>query len=78
MKKKLILALAVSAFGIASSVFAQPPLPPTFSGGDADQVKSPGNPSTPSAPLAPATLLLLGLAGSFAGVKIYQNNKKEE
>ena len=29
-------------------------------------------------PLAPATLLLLGLAGSFAGVKIYQNNKKEE
>ena len=78
MKKKLILALAVSAFGIASSVFAQPPLPPTFSGGDTDQVKSPGNPSTPSAPLAPATLLLLGLAGSFAGVKIYQNNKKEE
>ena len=78
MKKKLILALAVSAFGIASSVFAQAPLPPTFSGGDTDQVKSPGNPSTPSAPLAPATLLLLGLAGSFAGVKIYQNNKKEE
>ena len=30
------------------------------------------------APLAPATLLLLGLAGGFAGVKVYCNNKKKE
>ena len=29
-------------------------------------------------PLAPATLLLLGLAGGFAGVKVYRNNKKKE
>ena len=29
-------------------------------------------------PLATATLLLLGLAGSFAGVKIYQNNKQKK
>ena len=29
-------------------------------------------------PLATATLLLLGLAGSFAGVKMYQNNKQKE
>ena len=29
-------------------------------------------------PLAPATLLLLGLAGGFAGVKVYRNNKKRE
>ena len=75
MKKKLILALAVSAFGIASSVFAQAPLPPnrTYS------VSSPqDNTNQVKGPLAPATLLLLGLAGSFAGVKIYQNNKKEE
>ncbi len=76
MKKKLILALTLSVFGIASSVFAQntpcPPVPPTCSRNETDQVRSTGS------PLAPATLLLLGLAGSFAGVKIYQNNKKEE
>ena len=29
-------------------------------------------------PLTPATLLLLGLAGGFAGVKVYRNNKKKE
>ncbi len=28
--------------------------------------------------VAPATLLLLGLAGGFTGVKIYRNNKKEK
>ncbi|MGM9820720.1 MAG: hypothetical protein ACI3Z9_07980 [Candidatus Onthomorpha sp.] len=80
MKKKLILALTLSAFGIASYAFAPSvPLPP----------ETPGTtPETPSgfslsksvkgSPLAPATLLLLGLAGSFAGVKIYHNNKTKE
>lgn len=29
-------------------------------------------------PVVPATLLLLGLAGGFAGLKIYNNTKKEE
>lgn len=28
-------------------------------------------------PIAPATLLLLGLAGGFAGLKIYNNTKKK-
>ena len=76
MKKKLILALTLSVFGIASYAFAPSvPLPPnrTYS------VSSPqDNTNQVKGPLAPATLLLLGLAGSFAGVKIYQNNKKEE
>ncbi|MGM9820623.1 MAG: hypothetical protein ACI3Z9_07475 [Candidatus Onthomorpha sp.] len=90
MKKKMILALTLSVFGIASYAFAQStpsiPLPP------ATPPESVGTPSsfslsksvkgdptpTQGNPLAPATLLLLGLAGSFAGVKIYQNNKKEE
>ena len=76
MKKKLILALAVSVFGIASYAFAQSvPLPPAKD----YSVDSPqDNTNQVKGPLAPATLLLLGLAGGFAGVKIYQNNKKEE
>lgn len=84
MKKKLILALTLSVFGIASSVFAQISAPPkpdrtySLANDGNNQVKSPGEQQTEGSPLAPATLLLLGLAGSFAGVKIYQNNKKEE
>ena len=76
MKKKLILALAVSAFGIASYAFAPSvPVPPAKN----YSVNSPEDKTNQvRGPLAPATLLLLGLAGSFAGVKIYQNNKKEE
>ena len=76
MKKKLILALTLSVFGIASYAFAPSvPLPPTKN----YSVNSPEDKTNQvRGPLAPATLLLLGLAGSFAGVKIYQNNKKEE
>ncbi|MCI7034579.1 MAG: hypothetical protein MR963_03395 [Bacteroidales bacterium] len=76
MKKKLILALTLSVFGIASYAFAPSvPLPPAKN----YSVSSPeDNTNQVRGPLAPATLLLLGLAGSFAGVKIYQNNKKEE
>lgn len=76
MKKKLILALTLSVFGIASYAFAPSvPVPPTRT----YNVDNPqDNTNQVRGPLAPATLLLLGLAGSFAGVKIYQNNKKEE
>ena len=76
MKKKLILALTLSVFGIASYAFAPSvPVPPAKN----YSVNRPeDNTNQVKGPLAPATLLLLGLAGSFAGVKIYQNNKKEE
>ena len=76
MKKKLILALTLSVFGIASYAFAPSvPVPPAKN----YSVNSPEDKTNQvRGPLAPATLLLLGLAGSFAGVKIYQNNKKEE
>ena len=76
MKKKLILALTLSVFGIASYAFAPSvPVPPAKD----YSVDSPeDNTNQVRGPLAPATLLLLGLAGSFAGVKIYQNNTKEE
>lgn len=76
MKKKLILALTLSVFGIASYAFAPSvPVPParTYSVDNPED-----NTNQVRGPLAPATLLLLGLAGSFAGVKIYHNNKKEE
>lgn len=55
---------------------ADPPLPATPSTAIADQ--SNHGIQTQNNPIAPATLLLLGLAGSFAGVKIYKSNKKEE
>ena len=65
------------ALGFAFAANAQtPPLPggdPRTNANQADnRVKGAG------APLAPATLLLLGLAGGFAGVKVYRNNKKRE
>lgn len=87
MKKKLILALTLSVFGIASYAFAPsvplpPPTPPEGVGtpsGFSLSKSVKGDPTpTQGNPLAPATLLLLGLAGSFAGVKIYQNNKTKE
>lgn len=56
---------------------ADPPLPATPSTAIADQSNH-GIQTQSSNPIAPATLLLLGLAGSFAGMKIYRNNKKEE
>ena len=67
---------------LSSAVMAQMPQPPVpFGTGGFNEtngrttqntVKGAGN------PIAPATLLLLGLAGGFAGVKIYRNSKKEE
>lgn len=75
MKKVICLSvlLACSTFVLK----ADPPLPSTPSTAIADQ--SNHGIQTQSNPIAPATLLLLGLAGSFTGIKmIYRNNKKEE
>ena len=61
---------------LSSAVMAQmPPVPTQNSFNSANQVDK--NNSV-KGPIAPATLLLLGLAGGFAGVKIYRNSKKEE
>lgn len=77
-KMKRVICSMMLALGFAFAANAQtPPAPGENATANANQrikeysVKG-------QAPLAPATLLLLGLAGSFAGVKIYQNNKKEE
>ena len=60
---------------LSSAVMAQtPPVPSKTSFSDADRANSVKG----AGPIAPATLLLLGLAGGFAGVKIYRNSKKEE
>ena len=74
MKKKMICGAAMLLFGL--TIMAVPPAPtvdprgnPNFLGNDPQQGTS---------PLAPATLLLLGLAGGFAGVKMYQNNKQKK
>ena len=61
---------------LSSAVMAQmPPVPTQNSFNSANQVDK--NNSV-KGPIAPATLLLLGLSGGFAGVKIYRNSKKEE
>ena len=77
MKKKVICSMML-ALGFAFAANAQtPPAPGESATANANQrikeysVKGQG-------PLAPATLLLLGLAGGFAGVKVYRNNKKRE
>lgn len=61
---------------LSSAVMAQmPPVPTQNSFNSANQTDKG---KSVKGPIAPATLLLLGLAGGFAGVKIYRNNKKEE
>ena len=78
MKKKMIFGAAMLLFGL--TVVANPPAPT----GEPNDVNTPysgsylGDPQSAEGPLAPATLLLLGLAGSFAGVKMYQNNKQKK
>ena len=67
----MMLALGFAFAANAQTVPPTPGVVPTAETNKADAVKGTG-------PLAPATLLLLGLAGGFAGVKVYRNNKKKE
>ena len=62
-------------FAFAANAQTVPPVPgpvPTDNTGQLNKQLS------VNGPLTPATLLLLGLAGGFAGVKVYRNNKKRE
>lgn len=83
MKKMICMAaLLLCSVATLKAQTPQQPRPPVpfngseFNGGNGkttrNTIKGAG------APIAPATLLLLGLAGGFAGVKVYRNNKKEE
>ena len=78
MKKKMICGAAMLLFGLTA--VANPPAPTgTPVDGASDNYTGTYLQSQQgTAPLAPATLLLLGLAGSFAGVKMYQNNKQKK
>ena len=62
-------------FAFAANAQTLPPVPGGDPRNDANQAE---NSVKGQGPLAPATLLLLGLAGGFAGVKVYQNNKTKE
>ena len=66
------------ALGFAFAANAQTPQPPAPGGDPRNDANQAENSVKGQGPLAPATLLLLGLAGGFAGVKIYRNNKKRE
>ncbi len=68
------------ALGFAFAANAQTPMSPPVPGKGATTNAQQRNKqfAVKGAPLAPATLLLLGLAGGFAGVKVYRNNKKRE
>ena len=65
------------ALGFAFAANAQQIVPPN-PGGDPRNNANQADNRVKGSPLAPATLLLLGLAGGFAGVKVYRNNKKKE
>ena len=79
MKKAIsIMALFLC---LSSAVMAQTPQPPVpFNGSEfnGNNGRTTQHTIKGAGPIAPATLLLLGLAGGFAGVKIYRNSKKEE
>ena len=79
MKKAIsIMALFLC---LSSAVMAQTPQPPVpFGTGGFNETngRTTQNTTKGVGAIAPATLLLLGLAGGFAGVKVYRNNKKEE
>ena len=74
MKKVICSMMLALGFAFAANAQTMPPVPGGDPSTDANQAKN----SVKGAPLAPATLLLLGLAGGFAGVKVYRNNKKKE
>ena len=73
----MICLTALLLCSLAALEAQTPPIPTRDSFSSADQADK-NNSVKGQGPVAPATLLLLGLAGGFAGVKIYRNNKKEE
>lgn len=66
------------ALGFAFAANAQQIVPPVPGPVPTDNTGQRNKQLSVKGPLTPATLLLLGLAGGFAGVKVYRNNKKKE
>ncbi len=73
--KKILMLIACASFGIALN--AQTPTPPIPGTLDANQ-KTGENSVKGTAPIAPATLLLLGLGASAAGITVFRNQKQKE
>ena len=80
MRKKVFVTLSV-IFMLGMGVTAQPQ--PTIDPGSVGISNSgirrvlsnqPGG-EVPAAPLTPATLLLIAMAGGYAGVRLYHNSK---
>ena len=75
---KRVICSMMLALGFAFAANAQTPQPPLPGEGATTNAQQRNKQYSVKGPLAPATLLLLGLAGGFAGVKVYRNNKKKE
>ena len=80
MKKMICMAalLLCSVATLKAQTPSPPPVPFNGSEFNGNNGRTTQNTIKGAGPIAPATLLLLGLAGGFAGVKVYRNNKKEE
>ena len=76
--KKMICMAALLLCSVATLKAQTPPVPTQNSFNSANQTDKGNSVKGAGTPIAPATLSLLGLAGGFAGVKIYRNSKKEE
>ena len=76
-KMKKVICSLMLALGFAFAANAQT-VPPTPGAVPTDNTGQRIKQYSVRGPLTPATLLLLGLAGGFAGVKVYCNNKKKE
>ena len=67
--------IACASFGIAlNAQIPEPPIPGTL----ATDQKTGENSVKGTAPIAPATLLLLGLGASAAGITVFRNQKQKE
>lgn len=80
MKKMICMAalLLCSVATLKAQTPSPPPVPFNGSEFNGNNGRTTQNTIKGVGPIAPATLLLLGLAGGFAGVKVYRNSKKEE
>lgn len=80
MKKMICMAalLLCSVATLKAQTPSPPPVPFNGSEFNGNNGRTTQNTIKGAGPIAPATLLLLGLAGGFAGVKVYRNSKKEE
>lgn len=76
MKRKILLVAAALFVSIAAIAVPEPPQSPE--GGKMLRQSGSQPPAEGSGPIAPATLLLLGLAGGAAGIKLYRNSKSND